>query len=252
MKNSKKMNVGTEIELHQETWSFADSIAHFDQHILQSVPHCQEQREYIAALSKFFLYSGSRVYEIGVSTGGLAQALLAYMPERDFQYIGLDLEPEMIAKARERLKDEPRFQARQANATTFDFAPASVIISYYTLQFIPPAERLSLLKRLYQALTPGGALILYEKTLGENAPIQDLLNQLYLDFKSSQGLSSEAILNKALALRGVSLPISLEQNKAQLAMAGFETIEVVYRAYCFAGFLALKPACFDSAQQAKE
>lgn len=237
---SKKINVGTEIELHQETWSFADSISHFDQHILQSVPHCQEQREYIAALSKFFLFSGSRVYEIGVSTGGLAHALLTCMPERDFQYIGLDLEPEMIAKARERLQDEPRFQAHQANATTFAFEPASVIISYYTLQFIPPAERLALLKRLYQALTPGGALILYEKTLGENAPIQDLLNQLYLDFKAAQGLSPEAILNKALALRGVSLPISLTQNLDQLRLAGFETVELIYRAYCFAGFLALK------------
>lgn len=240
MKHIKKINVGTDIELRQETWSFADSIDHFDHHIIQSVPHCEEQRAYIAALSRFFIHSHSRVYEIGVSTGGLAMALLESLPEREFQYIGLDVERKMIAQAQSRLAHEPRFQAIQANATTFAFEPASVMISYYTLQFIPPAERLPLLSRLYQALTPGGALILYEKTLGENAPVQDLLNQLYLDFKAKQGLSPEAILNKAKALRGVSLPLSLEQNKTQLHLAGFETVEVVYRAYCFAGFLALK------------
>jgi tRNA (cmo5U34)-methyltransferase len=242
MNKNKKIDVGSNIQLQQETWSFADSIDHFDSHILQSVPHCQEQREYIAALSKFFLYPGSQAYEIGVSTGGLAQAVLTKMPERNFSYIGLDLESEMVEQAQARLHGDKRFQAIHTNASDYDFAPASLIISYYTLQFVPPDQRMTLLKRLYQALTPGGALILYEKTLAENAQLQDMLNQLYLDFKADHGLSADAILNKALALRGVSLPLTLAQNKSQLELAGFKTTELIYRTYCFAGFLALKEA----------
>ena len=235
------MDVGSEITLRQETWSFADSLAQFDQHILQSIPCCQEQREYVAALARFFLHSGAQAYEIGVSTGALAEAVLARLPDRPFRYTGLDLEPEMVARARERLQHDPRFEAQEGEATRFAFAPAELVISYYTLQFIPLPERQRLLRRIYDSLNPGGALILYEKTLGDNARVQDMLTQLYFDFKASQGLSPAAILNKAISLRGISQPVSLEQNRELLEQAGFNEIELIFRAHCFAGFLALKP-----------
>ncbi len=236
----KKLNVGTDISLSQETWSFADTIDQFDAHILQSVPNCQQQRQYIAALARFFLHAGARVYEIGVSTGGLAEAVLARMPERNLHYVGLDIEASMVEKARQRLQNDPRFEAHCTNAVEHPFDTPALVISYYTLQFIPLTERTRLLKRIYAALEPGGALILYEKTLGEDARIQDMLTQLYFDFKSEQGLSSDSILNKAVALRGVSMPLSLESNRQLLYDSGFDTVEMIYRAYCFTGYLALK------------
>lgn len=245
MKNKptpRSLNVGSDIGLSHETWSFAEAIDHFDEHILQSVPNCQQQREYVASLSRFFLHANARVYEIGVSTGELAQTVLKRTPERQLHYIGLDVEPTMIEKAAHRLQSDPRFSARCTNAVNHSFENPALIISYYTLQFIPLPERKKLLKRIFEALEPGGALILYEKTLGENAQVQDMLSQLYSDFKSEQGLSSDSILNKALALRGVSMPLSLEENRKLLQASGFENIEMIYRAYCFAGYLALKTA----------
>ncbi len=235
------LNVGTEIALQQETWSFADAIDHFDKHILQSVPNCQQQREYIASLSRFFLHAQATVYEIGVSTGGLAEVVLQRTPERKkLQYIGLDVEPSMVKKAKHRLKHDPRFQAFCANAAEYDFKQPTLVISYYTLQFVPLPERQRLLKRIFNALEPGGALILYEKTVGEDAQVQDMLTQLYFDFKSAQGLSADSILNKAVALRGVSMPLSLSANQKLLKETGFQTVEMIYRAFCFAGYLAVK------------
>lgn len=235
------LNVGTEIALQQETWSFADAIDHFDEHILQSVPNCQQQREYIASLSRFFLHAQATVYEIGVSTGGLAEVVLRRTPERqNLQYIGLDIEPSMVQRAKQRLKHDPRFQAFCANAAEYDFQHPTLVISYYTLQFVPLPERQRLLERIFEALEPGGALILYEKTLGEDAHIQDMLTQLYFDFKSEQGLSADSILNKAMALRGVSMPLSLSANQKLLQETGFQSVEMIYRAFCFAGYLAIK------------
>jgi tRNA (cmo5U34)-methyltransferase len=237
----KDFNVGTEIGLSHETWSFAEAIENFDDHILQSVPNCQQQREYIASLSRFFLHGNARVYEIGVSTGELAKTVLERTPERHLEYIGLDVEPSMIEKATQRLQQDPRFKALCTNAVEHTFEHPALVISYYTLQFIPLLERKKLLTRIFESLEPGGALILYEKTLGENAQVQDMISQLYFDFKSEQGLSSESILNKALALRGVSMPLSLEENRQLLQTTGFKNIEIIYRAYAFAGYLALKP-----------
>ncbi len=239
-RSKKAFNVGTDIGLTHETWSFAEAIENFDDHILQSVPNCQQQREYIASLSRFFLHGNARVYEIGVSTGELAKTVLERTPERDLEYIGLDVEPTMVEKATQRLRGDSRFKGICTNAVEYAFDSPALVISYYTLQFIPLVERKKLLKRIFEALEPGGALVLYEKTLGENAQVQDILSQLYFDFKSEQGLSSESILNKALALRGVSMPLSLEENRKLLHATGFENIEMIYRAYAFAGYLAIK------------
>ena len=241
----KPLQVGTDIALNQETWSFADALEQFDEHILQSVPNCQQQREYIASLSRFFLHANARVYEIGVSTGGLAEVVLERTPERNLSYIGLDVEASMVHKANQRLSHDKRFQAVCANAVEYPFDqpdPPTLVISYYTLQFVPRPERKRLLKRIFDALAPGGALILYEKTLGEDAQIQDMLTQLYFDFKSEQGLSADSILNKAIALRGVSMPLSLSGNQQLLQETGFSSVEMIYRAYCFAGYLAIKNA----------
>ncbi len=234
------MDVGSEIQLQHETWSFADAIDNFDAHILQSIPNCQEQREYIATLSRFFLHADARAYEIGVSTGQLAKAVLARTPERSLSYFGLDVEPVMIEAAERNLAADARFSASIANAVDYSFEAATLVISYYTLQFIPLSERKRLVQRIYDALRPGGAFILYEKTIAENARLQDMLTQLYYDFKTEQGLSAEAILNKAVSLRGISMPLSLEGNRQLLLEVGFNSVELVYRNYCFAGYLAIK------------
>lgn len=234
------MDVGNKIKLRQETWSFADAIEHFDEHILQSIPNCQEQREYVASLARFFMHTGSLAYEIGVSTGGLARAVLERTQERQLRYIGLDIEPDMLQLARHNLSNDPRFTAIQSNAVDYNFEEHALCISYYTLQFIPLKQRQILMARIYQALAPGGAFIIYEKTMGEDARVQDMLTQLYFDFKADQGLSAQAILNKAVALRGVSMPLSLEDNRKLLQQAGFKTVEIIYRAYAFAGYMALK------------
>lgn len=234
------MDVGNDIRLSHETWSFADALDHFDEHIQQSIPNCQEQREYIASLARFFLHAGAHICEIGVSTGELAKVVLARTPERPLRYLGLDIEAEMLELARQKLAHDPRFEALEIPAQSYEFESPSLVLSYYTLQFIPLPERRELLQKIYDGLRPGGALILYEKTQGENAQIQDMLTQLYFDFKAEQGHSAQAILNKAIALRGVSMPLSLEANRQMLLQCGFQSVELIYRAYCFAGYLALK------------
>jgi tRNA (cmo5U34)-methyltransferase len=234
------MEVGNGIKLTTDSWHFADSVDNFEEHIAQSIPHCQEQRDFIGGLSRFFLHEGAVVYEIGVSTGALARAVLARIPRRDCRYVGLDAIPGMVDRAREKLKDDARFEVIVADACSFPFENAALVLSYYTLQFIPLPERIALVRKLYNSLREGGALIIYEKTMGGDARIQDMFMQMYFEFKARQGLDTGAILNKSYALQGVAMPISFDANRDLLLEAGFSTVEVVYRAYSFAGFLAIK------------
>lgn len=234
------MDLGTGITLSTDTWRFTDVVDEFDQHILQSVPHCQEQREFIAGLARFFLHEGATAYEIGVSTGALARTVLARLPQRPCRYVGLDVVPGMVALANRQVGGDPRFEAVLADALTFPLERPALVLSYYTLQFIPLADRVDLVRRIHRSLQPGGALILYEKTLGGDARVQDILTQMYFDFKARQGFDPAAIINKASALQGVAMPVSFDANRNMLLEAGFDTVEVVYRAFAFAGFLAIK------------
>ncbi len=240
MNEGKGMQVGTDITMSGDTWRFAQAAQNFDEHIAQSVPYCHEQRAYIASLARFFLHEGALAYELGVSTGRTAQAVLSRVQGRTLRYVGIDLEPEMVAQARSNLAEEKRFSAVAGDVLSFAYEPSALVISYYTLQFLPPAQRPGLLHRLYESLEPGGALVLYEKTLGNDSRVQDAFAQVYHEFKAAQGLSPEAILNKEHALQGVARPWTLDENRAELQRAGFDAVEIIYRAYNFAGFLALK------------
>jgi tRNA (cmo5U34)-methyltransferase len=236
----RSMKIGHDIHFGSNTWSFRDAVETFDAHIASSIPFCLEQRDFIAGLARFFMHDGARIYEIGVSTGRLAEQVLARAKKRELSYVGIDNEAAMVEKARQNLAHDTRFTAVVADAAQFAFEPANLVLSFYTLQFIPLAKRLRLLSSIFVALESGGALILYEKTLATNARIQDVLTQLYFEFKASQGFTSEEILNKAITLQGILDPCTSAQNLSLLRQAGFATVETIYRQHCFEGYLAIK------------
>ena len=234
------MDVGDGIRLPGGAWSFGQAASNFDEHIARSIPELVQQRDFVARLAPFFLHEGARAYELGVSTGRLAEKILGRVANRELRYIGLDDTPAMIEQARHNLAADARFRAEVADVAGYGFEPAALVLSFYTLQFVPAAAREGLLQRIHRALTPGGALVLYEKTLASDSRIQDLLGQIYFDYKLDQGFTPEEILNKARSLRGVLDPRTSAWNLALLRRCGFGAVEVIYRNHCFEGYLAIK------------
>ena len=234
------MNVGDGIRLTGKSWDFDEAAANFDQHVIRSVPQLAEQREFVARLARFFLHQDARVYELGVSTGRLAEAVLRQVADRNISYVGLDISTAMVRQARANLASDARFTAEAADILGYPFEPAALVLSYYTLQFVPVWQREQLLRRVYSALNPGGALVVYEKTLAAHPLLQDMLGQLYAGFKLEQGFSPDEIVNKANALQGMADPRSSEWNKAMLQRCGFGIVESIFRNHCFEGYLAIK------------
>ena len=115
-----------------------------------------------------------------------------------------------------------------------------MVLSFYPLQFVPAPAREALLQRIYRAITPGGALVLFEKTLASDPRIQELLGQIYIDYKLDQGFTPEEVLNKAGSLRGILDPRTSAWNLGLLRRCGFAVVEIIYRNHCFEGYLAIK------------
>ena len=82
--------VGDNISAERGAWSFS-TIDHsiFEDHIEKSVPGYSQGHEYITFLSDYFISSGSRVYDIGCSTGNLIEKISIYNHEKnDVKFVG--------------------------------------------------------------------------------------------------------------------------------------------------------------------
>ena len=117
---------------------------------------------------------------------------------------------------------------------------ADLIISYYTVQFIPPKNRQLIIDKIYKSLNWGGAFIMFEKIRASDARFQDIYSLMYNDFKLKNGFSEKEIINKSRSLKGVLEPFSDRGNTDLLKRAGFKDIITVFQWLCFKGFLCIK------------
>ena len=169
-------DAGDSIKARNSSWSFGGDVSeHFDAHVEKSVPLYHEGHDLVAKLSDFFLNDGSTCYELGCSTGALSAQILARNAHRRIQCIGVDIEPSMVDKARERCAGDPNFTGIVGDMAEIDFEPADLIVAYYTIQFTRPRNRQLIFDRLYETLNWGGALVLFEKVRAPDARFQDMM-----------------------------------------------------------------------------
>lgn len=236
--------VGDGIAAENANWRFAGEVVQqFDDHVRKSVPFYDAGHDLVCQLSDFFVKPESVVYEIGCSTGALTARLARHNRHKPrARFIGLDIEADMIAKAEERRRANPDLNLAFAteDALQAELEPADLIVCYYTVQFVRPSQRQTLIDRLYAALQWGGALVMFEKVRGPDARFQDMLSRLYDDYKLAQGYTPDEIVAKARSLKGVLEPFSTQGNLDLLGRAGFVDVMTVMRYLCFEGFVAIK------------
>jgi phosphatidylethanolamine/phosphatidyl-N-methylethanolamine N-methyltransferase len=98
-----------------------------------------------------------RILEVGVGTG---MSLPLY--RKDHRITGIDLSPEMLAKARERVRKERLDNVEaiiemDAGAMSFDDDSFDVVIAMYVLTVVPDPQRV--MRELERVCKPGGEVI---------------------------------------------------------------------------------------------
>jgi len=233
--------VDPKIEAPNAGWSFENISDAFDEHVERSVPLYREGHELICQLSDFFLPRNAVVTELGTSTGALASRFLKHHSDRDdIRYVGIDVVGSMVAKASEKLANDPRAEFVEADILTHPLDRSSMAISYYCLQFIPPRVRQNVFDIVYETLDWGGAFVLFEKVRAPDARFQDICGQVYQDYKLQRNFSETEILNKQRSLKGVLEPFSTQGNLDLMKRAGFVDVMSIMKWVNFEGFLAIK------------
>lgn len=212
----------------------------FERHIERSVPGYREGHDLVARLSDWFVREGSLVVDVGCSTGALTRRLAEWTEGRRVRVRGVEIEAAMAEAARRRCEGLAGVEIRHGCALSEPLGPAAMVVSYYTMQFVRPVQRLRLARRIHAALEPGGAFVMFEKVRAPDARLQELLDALHADFKLDQGFDEAEIVHKSRALRGVLEPLTTRGNLDLLGRAGFGDRTAIFKRLCFEGFLAIK------------
>lgn len=208
----------------------------FDDMVSRSVPYYNEVLQMSAELAQDFYQPGTKLYDLGCSTGALKKQL-----SEEIAYTGIDNSVEMIARAVAACpgnNSEASFIT--ADMTEYTYQPASVFVSNYTFQFLRPLARQTFLKKLYETLVPGGCLILSEKCLEDSADVSRVFANRHHALKERNGYSKLEIAEKRDALENVLIPFRVSENVEMLREAGFNPVSIFFKCYNFASFLAIK------------
>jgi tRNA (cmo5U34)-methyltransferase len=204
------------------------------------VPLYNEGQDLICGLSDFFVQDSSVCYELGSSTGVLSAKLARRHARMGARFIGIETVPEMIEQARVECGDLPNLTFVQDDINVHPYDTSDLIVSFCTIQFVPPYQRQALFDRLYQSLNWGGALLIYEKVRAPDARFQDYMSAMYVDYKLERGYSPDEIIGKARSLKRVQEPFSTQGYLDMFKRAGFVDVMSVIKWVCFEGFLAIK------------
>ena len=228
----------------KKRWTFDNGVANsFPIHVERSVPGYKDGHALILDLADFFISDNSCILEIGSSCGDLLYQLYEKYSEENITLIGIDSVKEMIETAIERhkiSKENKKISFLNEDVLNYKFPKTSIIISYYTMQFIHPSVRQDVFNKIYSSLNWGGAFILFEKVRGPDARFQDIMNQLYIDYKLRKNYTSEQIITKSKSLKGILEPFSTQGNIDLAKRSGFTDYCTMFKNICFEGILFIK------------
>jgi tRNA (cmo5U34)-methyltransferase len=222
---------------------FNDKVAAvFDDMVSRSVPFYDEIQRMITEIAADYAIPGSRVYDLGCSTGTTLIGMDAVL-DKSIEFVGMDNSEEMLERCREKLAQAG---ARQCRLEWADFnqglkiSDASLALLVLTLQFIRPLNREHLMADIHRGMRDNGCLVLVEKVLGEDSLFNRQFIKYYYDYKKRRGYSEIEITRKREALENVLIPYKLFENRDLLLRCGFRHVEVFFKWYNFCGVMAVK------------
>jgi tRNA (cmo5U34)-methyltransferase len=223
------------------TWEFTpEVVTEFDNHVRQSVPHYDLIQGAVAELSDWLAPDGAIVADLGVSTAETPHRIAQRHPARELTFIGYDTSSDMLRAAREKVPGIITYKLDIA-AEELRHADADLTVSLFTLQFLPPHQRVYTLQKALDSSRAGGAILIAEKVQATDSRWFEIGAELSWDYKATAGIPSDAIRSKAASLRGVLRPLTAESILDQFQEAGWVGATCLFKWHQWCLFGAFAP-----------
>lgn len=227
-------------------FEFDASVARvFPDMIQRSVPGYAQTLAMAGIIAARYAKPSSNLYDLGCSLGAVSLVMRSALSQSGCKIVAVDSSEAMIERAGHYLaladdaKVNVKLELECADLLSFPLNSASVSVLNYVLQFIEPAHREALLKRIYEATLPEGVLILSEKVQLDE-PEFSIQKQLHEDFKRANGYSELEIAQKRSAIENVLIPESEHTHIERLKSVGFSKVIRWHQCFNFISFLAIK------------
>ncbi|CCN48197.1 tRNA (cmo5U34)-methyltransferase [Vibrio nigripulchritudo MADA3029] len=215
----------------------------FPDMIQRSVPGYSNIISAIGMLAERFVEPQSNIYDLGCSLGAATLSMRRHISKEGCKIIAVDNSEAMVERCKLHVnayRSDTPVEVIEADIRDIDIENASVVVLNFTLQFLSPEDRQSLLEKIYRGLRKGGILILSEKYVFENETANELLIDLHHDFKRANGYSELEISQKRSAIENVMRPDSIQMHKDRFESIGFSSNEVWFQCFNFGSMFAIK------------
>ena len=215
----------------------------FDDMIQRSVPlYAETIAREVQLIAKYYR-RGTRIYDLGCSTGNLGVGLCQTMGAEPFEMIAVDNAIPMLKIAAGKLADVGaggRVSLVKDDVGRIALKNASVVVLNYTLQVLPLNARDRLVARIFNALVPGGILLLAEKTNHDDDDLNRLWQDSHHRFKKENGYSELAVAQKREALEAVLIPENEAAHGRRISAAGFTCFDIWLKWFNFSAWICRK------------
>ncbi len=242
--NKKKDKVFSEPLSQIVDFKFDEKVADiFEDMLSRSIPGYALTISMIGVIASRFFVPGTNCYDLGSSLGAATITMKRKLEGKEGKIIAVDNSPQMIARSKDFIySDKSDFPVDLvcADVRNIEISNASIVLLNFTLQFIPPEGRKELLKNIYDGLQKGGIALISEKIKFNDAEEENLMVDLYYDFKRLNGYSELEISQKRDALENVMIIDSLETHKQRASEIGFSKFYLWFRTFNFVSYLLIK------------
>lgn len=233
------------IEPKLPDFTFAHREEGFDNHIEKSIRGYTQLHDDVVNLSRYFVENETNVVDIGASTGKTIEAMARqnHSFASNARYLAVEnavgFRKELGDRITRLSKEDFHVSCRFGDIRDFIFDNCSLVTSLFTLQFMPMRDRKAVIEDIYRGLIPGGAFIFAEKTVAENARIQEMMTFTYYDYKR-KSFTEKDIMEKEVTLRNMLKPNTWKEIEEMLYSSGFSSVQPFWQNFLFVGAIAIK------------
>ncbi|MDA9555974.1 carboxy-S-adenosyl-L-methionine synthase CmoA [Vibrio sp.] len=225
-------------------FTFDEKVAEvFPDMIQRSVPGYSNIISAIGMLAERFAKPHSYVYDLGCSLGAATISMRRHINQEGCTIIAVDNSPAMVERCRLHInayRSDIAVDVIEADIRAIEIKNASVVVLNFTLQFLTPDDRYTLIQKIYKGLRPGGILIISEKYVFEDSTANELLIDLHHDFKRANGYSELEISQKRSAIEHVMRPDTITMHKERFSSIGFSSYDIWFQCFNFGSMFAIK------------
>jgi tRNA (cmo5U34)-methyltransferase len=226
------------------SFTFDEKVADvFPDMLTRSIPGYAATIDAIGLLARRHVTPDTRCYDLGCSLGAATLAMRRNIEAPGCEIHAIDQAAAMVRRCRQIVAEEtsktPVF-VEEADVRDVIIENASMVVLNYTLQFLPTADRASLIRRIHEGMVDGGVFVLSEKVADGDPAIESVLVDLHHEFKRANAYSQLEIARKRTALENVLIPETTAAHLDRLLAAGFEHRGVWLKHYNFLSIVAIR------------